>query len=78
MKKWLVIVAILALLVAHQDYWQWSRTDLVAGFIPYNMAYHIGISLVTAVVWVVVCVFCWPRDLAVLQDASAAEKGDDE
>ncbi len=63
MKKWLMIVALLALLIAHQDYWQWSRTDLVYGFLPYNMAYHIGISALTAVVWVLICLFCWPADL---------------
>ena len=63
MKNWLVAVAILALLVAHQDYWQWERSDLVFGFVPYNMAYHIGISLLTAIMWVLVCTFCWPRDL---------------
>ena len=74
MKKWLVIVAILALLVAHQDYWQWDRKDLVYGFVPYNMVYHIGISLVTAAVWVVVCLFCWPRDLEVM----AEKKGEDQ
>ena len=63
MKKWFVIVAILALLVAHQDYWQWGRADLVYGFVPYNMAYHIGISLLTALMWIIVCLFCWPREL---------------
>lgn len=73
MKKWFVIVAVLALLVAHQDYWQWSRTDLVYGFVPYNMAYHIGISAVTAVVWILVCLFCWPRNMEVV----AQEKGED-
>lgn len=63
MKKWLVVIAILALLIAHQDYWQWERDELVFGFVPYNMAYHIGISLLTAIMWVLVCVFCWPKDL---------------
>lgn len=63
MKKWVVLVTVLALLIAHQDYWQWSRTDLVLGFLPYNMAYHIGISVLTAIVWVVVCFRFWPEDL---------------
>ena len=63
MKKWFVIIAIVALLVAHQDYWQWPKDELVYGFLPYNMAYHIVISLVTAAVWILVCLFCWPKDL---------------
>lgn len=63
MKKGLIVLAILALLTAHQDYWQWSRTDLVWGFLPYNMAYHIGIALMTSLMWVVVCTYCWPTEL---------------
>ncbi len=61
MKKWFVIVAILILLIAHQDYWQWERNDLILGFVPYNMAYHIGVSVVTAVVWIIVCFCFWPE-----------------
>ena len=76
MKKWILIVAILALLVAHQDYWQWSRDELVYGFVPYNMAYHIGISLVTALVWILVCLFFWPADLEA--DVADANQGTDQ
>jgi len=76
MKKWFVIVAILALLVAHQDYWQWSRDELVFGFVPYTMAYNIGISLVTAVVWILVCAFCWPTELEELARAKDPQTGD--
>ena len=61
MKKWLVIIAILTLLVLHQDYWHWDRAELVYGFVPWNMAWHIGVSLATAGLWIVVCLFCWPH-----------------
>lgn len=67
MKKWFVIIAVSALLIAHQDYWQWARTDLVWGFVPYNMAYHIGIALITSLMWLVVCTFCWPEGLDDIQ-----------
>lgn len=73
MKKWFVIVAILALLIAHQDYWQWPRDELVYGFLPYNMAYHIGISIVTAAVWILVCLFFWPKELESWGDNSGRE-----
>ncbi len=64
MKKWLVVIAIVALLIAHQDYWQWDRRHLVYGFIPFNMAYHICLSMLTALVWILVCSCCWPRRLS--------------
>ena len=72
MRKWAVAIAILILLIAHQDYWQWDRADLVLGFVPWNMAYHVGLSVVTAVVWLIVCLTCWPAEEAVDFD----DKGD--
>ena len=62
MKKWLVGLILVLLLVAHQDYWQWDRYELVYGFLPYNMAWHMGLSLVTALAWIVVCIWFWPQD----------------
>ncbi len=63
MKKWIPGLAILGLLIAHQDYWQWERRDLVFGFIPWNMAWHMGLTVVTALVWILVCRYCWPSGL---------------
>ncbi len=63
MKQLLVGIAIMGLLAAHQDYWQWDRHDIVFGFLPYPMAYNIGISIVTALMWMVVCTYCWPNQL---------------
>ena len=73
MKKWVVAVAILALLVAHQDYWQWNRTELVYDIVPFNMAYHIVLSIVTATVWLLVCTFCWPRQVEEVDFGDDAE-----
>jgi len=56
---WLLI---LILLIFHQDYWQWDRTDLVFGFVPYSLAYHMGVSIVTALFWVATVKFFWPKD----------------
>ncbi len=53
----------LMLLVLHQDYWQWDRNEILFGFMPYTMAYNIGVSLVTGLVWVFVCQFLWPSHL---------------
>jgi hypothetical protein len=56
-------ILFLLLLVLHQDYWQWERNEILFDFLPYTMAYNIGISLVTALVWLFVCRFLWPHEL---------------
>ena len=50
MKKWLVVIAMLALLVAHQDYWQWENTTLDFGFLPRGLTYHAVLSIAAAIV----------------------------
>ncbi len=54
---------VLILLIFHQDYWQWDRNELVFGFLPYTMAYNIGVSLATVMLWIFVCSFLWPKHL---------------
>ena len=61
--KYLVGSLVVLLVVLQQDYWQWDVTSLVYGFLPYSLAYHVGISLGAAVVWWLAVQFCWPRDL---------------
>mgnify|MGYP007059382052 CR=1 FL=1 len=55
-----VIVAIIALLVLHQNYAIWERDDLVFGFLPYQLAYDGALSILTAIVWLVAVTICWP------------------
>lgn len=67
-------ILVIALLVAHQDYWQWERNELVFEFMPYTMAYNIGISIATALLWIFVCTFMWPKELDdVLPEAETLE-----
>ena len=63
MRLWITCVLVLLLLILHQDYWQWERNEIVFGFLPYTMAYNIGISLATGLLWIIVCTFLWPRHL---------------
>ncbi|HMO14645.1 MAG TPA: DUF3311 domain-containing protein [Pirellulaceae bacterium] len=58
--KLLLFIALCILLVLHQDYWQWHRSDIVLGFVPYSLAYHMGLSLLTSIFWILVVSFCWP------------------
>lgn len=75
--KYVFWILVLALLVAHQDYWQWDRNELVFGFMPYTMVYNIGISIATALLWIFVCTFMWPKQYEVeLDDAQSTSKFD--
>lgn len=73
MKAAITWVLVFALLICHQDYWQWERNEIVFGFMPYTMAYNIGISLATAVLWIFVCTALWPKHL---EDLAAEQGGD--
>lgn len=71
--KYFVGILLLLLLVLHQDYWQWDKNELLFGFLPYALGYHMVISLVTAFVWLLAVTFAWPKGL---DDESASNGGD--
>lgn len=62
--KYLFWICVVALLVLHQDYWQWDDGTLDFGFLPRSMTYHAGISVLAAVFWIVATIVWWPKDLA--------------
>jgi len=55
-------LAILLALV-HQDFWYWSDTTLLSGFLPIGLAYHAVYSLAAAGGWVLAVLFAWPHHL---------------
>jgi len=72
----LVWVAVIALIILHQDFWFWDTYEpLVFGFMPIGLAYHVGLSIAASVVWYLATRFCFP-----VQDespaASAATEGE--
>jgi len=78
--KYVFGVLVLILIVLHQDYWQWSRTEVVFGFVPYALAYHMGISIVTAMVWLLAVNLCWSNsaeenEIADPDGNSSSDKG---
>lgn len=73
MRYALVALMLLGLLIAHQDYWQWNTNRLVLGFLPYSLAYQIGISLAASAGWWLVTLFCWPKEDSTPPTASASE-----
>lgn len=64
MKNLLLFVLIALVYVAHQDFWNWTKSDpLVFGFLPIGLAYHAGYSIAAAVLMAVLVKFAWPSHL---------------
>ena len=71
--KYFIGLMVLILLILHQDYWNWYNDQLVFGFLPYSIAYHCGISLAAAAVWLVAVKFCWPANLHTVREEDAEQ-----
>jgi hypothetical protein len=64
MKKLLLLLLILAVYAAHQDIWNWSKSDpLVFGFLPIGLAYQAAYSIVASAMMAVLVAFAWPKHL---------------
>jgi hypothetical protein len=74
MKRWLVWIFVGLLIVAQQDYWQWSNTSLLFGFLPYSLAWHMGVSLAAAACWLVITQVAWPSDESLLRKVPGHEE----
>ncbi|QDU55474.1 DUF3311 domain-containing protein [Aeoliella mucimassa] len=61
--KLAVWIIIAALLVLHQDNWNWNSDTMVFGFMPIGLFYHACISLAAAATWFLATLFCWPAEL---------------
>jgi hypothetical protein len=58
-----VAVIFVAMIVLHQDTWNWKDATLVFGFLPMGLAYHAGYSLLSALVLAGLVRFAWPAHL---------------
>lgn len=61
--KWLIAVAVVAMIVAHQDFWLWNDRTLVFGFVPIGLLYHGLFSLTASLLMVVLVRHAWPSEL---------------
>jgi hypothetical protein len=70
MKRSLLVIAIIALYLLHQDFWFWrAAAPVVLGFLPVGLFYHVCYTLViSALMWALVK-YAWPSRL----DESAGE-----
>lgn len=64
MKKLLLSFAIIALVVLHQDFWNWrSARPFIFGFLPIGLFYHVCYTLsVSVLMWIMIRHF-WPSHL---------------
>ena len=63
--KYAIWLLIALLILLHHDFWFWNSSELIGGFLPIGMAYHIGISVAAAALWYLATIFAWPDDVAV-------------
>jgi hypothetical protein len=63
MKKLLLFLLIAGVYVVHQDNWNWSKSDLIFGFLPVGLAYHAGYSILAAIMMAILVKFAWPEHL---------------
>jgi len=63
MKRILLVVAVAALYVLHQDIWFWRSSYLVFGFIPIGLFYHACFSVAAALLMWLLVTFAWPAHL---------------
>jgi hypothetical protein len=64
MKRLLLVIAIIALYLLHQDFWFWrAAAPVVFGFLPVGLFYHLCYTLViSALMWALVQ-YAWPSHL---------------
>src|SRR5690606_31714830 len=61
--KWIVLWGLPVLYLLHQDAWLWDRDDLVFGFLPVGLAYHVAYTLLVFVWMSLLVRFAWPEEL---------------
>ena len=70
MRKVVIFLA-LALFILHQDFWNWSNSGLVFGFMPVGLFYHACYSPAAAVLWFLAIKFAWPSEIVEWADADS-------
>ena len=59
----LVVVLFFALLILHQDFWNWDQGDLLLGLFPVGLAYHAAFSVLCAALGALAVYRAWPADV---------------
>ncbi len=64
MKRALLIFAVAALYILHQDFWFWRTAHpLVFGFVPVGLFYHACFAVAASLLMWLLLTFAWPGQL---------------
>jgi hypothetical protein len=63
MKSILLVVAVAALYILHQDIWFWRSSYLVFGFIPIGLFYQGCFSIAASLLMWLLVTYAWPSRL---------------
>ncbi len=63
-----LLVAVVLMLILHQDFWLWDNEDLWLGFLPSGLGYQAGYSIAAACLWAWAMRFAWPSHIESLAD----------
>ncbi len=64
MKRTLLVLAVAALYVLHQDVWLWrTARPLVFGFVPIGLFYHACFSVAASLLMWLLVTHAWPSHL---------------
>lgn len=75
MKSILLVVAVVALYLLHQDFWNWRTAyPLVFGFMPIGLFYHACFSVAASLLMWLLVAHAWPAQLETEAEAVAAEE----
>lgn len=75
MKSILLVVAVAALYILHQDIWFWRSSYLVFGFIPIGLFYHGLFSIGAALLMWLLVTYAWPSHLE--REVEQTKSGED-
>ncbi len=76
MKRILLVVAVLALYVLHQDIWFWrTARPLVFGFVPIGLFYQACFSVAASLLMWALVKFAWPAHLETEIEEGKSKEG---
>ena len=75
MKRLLLVIAVVALYVLHQDIWFWRNPRLVFGFIPIGLFYQACFSGAASLLMWLLVKYAWPVHLEQEIEQQESEEG---
>jgi hypothetical protein len=74
----IMLLATVALVVLHQDFWDWARVDpRLFGFLPIGLGYHAGFAIAASVLMFAFVQLLWPKHLENVQPEDPGRPRDD-